>query len=303
MKQKIIFAVVVVSMSLFSFEAKSKEGAAQVGQPIAVATSGVTSTFATTVKIEDHSGSDKIPVTVNQSESGGGASGRFEKWKDKVFDDPVELFTMILAIFTALLWWSTRRLWIEARDAGAVAKTSADAAKMAAEVARDSASAYINTERAWISLDSIDSNRFENSTVGGIAGKSGYFFSVRWINQGRTPALKVTPYQKFVFSDPGAAIPTVAREPSDNPDFVYGSLFPNTRITNLPCAFVDDELKSLEEGRRCFVYVHVGYEDIFHPGEMRITEAMIEVKINGVRSDNGLRNFSYSSVGPQNTAT
>ncbi|WP_334041723.1 hypothetical protein [Burkholderia ambifaria] len=68
---------------------------------------------------------------MNQSESDGGVSGRFEKWKDKVFDDPVEIFTMILAIFTALLWWSNRRLWIKVRDAGAVAKTAADTAKMA----------------------------------------------------------------------------------------------------------------------------------------------------------------------------
>ena len=92
-------------------------------------------------------------------------------WFYKFIDDPISLFTFVLAISTILLWLDTRglrKIGIEEargnKEALVVATIAANAAKKAAEVAE---SALLNVERPYILVtvsdfsigtNSVDSN-------------------------------------------------------------------------------------------------------------------------------------------------
>ena len=127
----------------------------------------------------------------------------------KTIDDPVAIFTAVLTAFTGFLAWSTYFLWRATRDlvegaeraaskqradtikALAISKESADTAAGSLEHARN---AFVIENRAYITPDRFGTRKAGDST-------QVYFwrFAPRWVNTGRTPAVKIRLRTNYTF--------------------------------------------------------------------------------------------------------
>jgi hypothetical protein len=106
-------------------------------------------------------------------------------WVFKFAEDPIALFTFVLAFFTIRLWKSTDKLWQEARDAGITAKVAANAAEKAAKVAEN---ALLNVERPYLV---VSASQFTTGIRSDTASASQYLPVVTYsvINHGKLPAI------------------------------------------------------------------------------------------------------------------
>ncbi|MGF6787790.1 hypothetical protein [Paraburkholderia sp. 35.1] len=226
-----------------------------------------------------------------------------KNWLERLFEDPVALFTFVLAVSTMLLWWSTNKLWIEAKSAGATAEKSAIAAKEAADVARDSAKAYMVSERAWVSLMQVDPVRFQDSgffdtTDGQWKEGDGWAFSMRWTNPGKTPAVKAMIMLKGECLPNSAGIP--AFESADEIVDGRSTIFPNTTVSSNPVTFSDMQITGLKNRTcRIFLFGRTSYSDIFNTTSSRHTQTCVEVQYGGKRDGND--QFRFTVVGDENS--
>jgi hypothetical protein len=223
-------------------------------------------------------------------------------WLYKLIGDPIALFTLVLAIFTYLLWRSTDKLWIEAKAAGITAEKSANAAREAAEIAKKNANALMVSERAWLTSVEITTARFTDSIIKGEEGKhSGWMFSTRWVNAGKTPAVNV------LISMNSVAVPV----DHDIPVFVPGiadaqgqaPIFPGSSVSSVRRPFKDQDISNLM-ARKCriFLYSRADYTDTFNTELARCTELCVEVVYGGTVGKDQIV-FQFIAIGQQNLAT
>lgn len=109
--------------------------------------------FQTTQSIQKTTHTQQYSADDSNDESA--ESGRFSfgwwlKWFYKFIDDPISLFTFILAISTILLWADTRRLRILANQQSTDTKESLIISKQAADAAKISADAATAANRAYL---------------------------------------------------------------------------------------------------------------------------------------------------------
>jgi hypothetical protein len=97
---------------------------------------------------------------------------------DKLSDDPMALLTAVLAVCNIAL------LMIVSIQAGDGKK-----AVKAAQASAETALTALGSERAWMSVEKINTQLLINPNIDGISHMQGVGISVAWVNKGRTPAL------------------------------------------------------------------------------------------------------------------
>ncbi|MGF6508293.1 hypothetical protein [Paraburkholderia sp. 32] len=210
-------------------------------------------------------------------------------WLLKLINDPIALFTLVLAIYTFQLSRTTTRLWREAKSAGKTADESAQAAKIAADSAKRTVDAYMMAERAWVSLVGTQTIQFENAIDINNQLHSGTQFHLQWKNTGKTPARNVILHsnKKIILPDEG--------EPSFQFDATgenmkQGVLFPEALVTTPPQQFVLADIERLKKREiRIFVYGYAEYSDVYSEQHTRHTEVCLEIRYDGV--ENGRNRF------------
>ncbi|MEN2474255.1 hypothetical protein [Burkholderia sp. GS2Y] len=181
------------------------------------------------------------PVVKRDTNEGG------NRWFAKFSEDPVEIFTFVLAVSTVLLWWDTnglRRLGnrqsIDMRKSLEVAERAADAAIAANQLNRDS---FAIEYRPWVSVK-ID---VAGPLTWDVNGANATFrFSLS--NTGRTPAQGVWVHPRFAVSgganrDPKEIQSEIIRSAIGNPFAIGTTVFPNeTYVLSISLTIPDVEV-------------------------------------------------------------
>ena len=122
-----------------------------------------------------------------------------EIWLEKLRDDPIVAFTLVLAISTVLLWIDTRGLRRLAQRQAADTTKALGIATVAAEAAKKSADASLATLRPWLSCKVKIMEPMTFNETGDPIFR--FRFSVR--NVGDTPAMSVNVTQELRLFAPG----------------------------------------------------------------------------------------------------
>jgi hypothetical protein len=224
-------------------------------------------------------------------------------WK-RVSDALIAVGTIVLAIITGVLAWYTRGLLTEARKQFPHFVRNVDAATKSAEAASQSALAAkmmaetaMRTERAWIGTLRVNASQSPH----------GWAFDFRWINGGKTPAIKCEIFTAIRIQPAGSNVPTFQRAQRP-PEPSKGVAIPGVEFGSQPLFISEDEVARISSGEaRAFIYGEVEYEDVFHDRVRRSTQVCSEVLVTGTRRREDGRsigpNFGYRRAGDQNDAS
>ncbi|BCG77800.1 hypothetical protein [Mesorhizobium sp. 113-3-3] len=180
-------------------------------------------------------------------------------------------------------------------------------ATYAAVEASTAAREAIGVERAWLTFSGMR-NEFHTDLKmpDGVVHAKAIAFSPKWMNTGRTPALKSEALSMgniIGFEDP---IPEFT--PKDNDGEVMAMVIgPGVTVNSFPFYVVGDNLTALlGRHKRVAIYSKVTYADVYQPGITRCSECCISIKYKGQHlAENGevTEIFDVAATGPQNTAS
>lgn len=223
----------------------------------------------------------------------------FNAWLLKLVNDPIALFTLVLAIYTIQLSRTTTRLWIEAKSSGKTADESALAAKLAAEAAKHTVDAYMMAERAWVSVVDIQPVEFQNAVDRNNQLHNGTQFNFRWKNTGKTPARDVILFSSNKVISLQDGEPSFKYEGTEI-NVKQGVLFPESLVTSVPQQFEAVDIERLKKREiRIFMYGYARYFDVYGSKDLRHTEVCVEVLYDGL--ENGRSRFVFMQSTSQNS--
>jgi hypothetical protein len=183
-------------------------------------------------------------------------------------------------------------------------RRSVEIAGDTALAAKGSADAYRVSERAWMAWVRVHSANFENAVDAdtGEQWGDGTMFSIEWVNAGRTPAIRCGLYSVGKAVPDGNPVPAFTPAPDDGQR--QAPLIPGVKVESPRCHFRKKEMEAWRNGKnRIFLYGRADY-DLIYPGEDRKrTEVCIEVGYGGIDSKTQAVVFTFTAMGPQNTAT
>ena len=152
-------------------------------------------------------------------------------------------------------------------------RRTADSAVGAAIAAEQSAAAFKYSERAWLSAKGIDLATVMNDHV------AAYFFIVRWINAGKTPALNLRTWFGWRVLSPDEVFPPFLKQ-GDGPHAPPVGPGVEFSVGNSLTAIEVELLRDVAKGqKKLILWCRVEYEDIFHAGTVRHSEMCKEITI------------------------
>jgi hypothetical protein len=229
--------------------------------------------------------------------------------------DPVAFFTLWLVIFTAGLTVSTILLWRagekqarHTRRAFAVQSRDMRDSIVAAQRSADIAMLAAGSERAWLSMEKVNVASMESGTLDGVPFQKGIGFSIRWVNRGRSPAIRANSrvMQKVVKTEESDIAPRFeAQWVGYEGNIPIG---PGDGTNSGSQTIVDDVVDALYASKvAIFLYAMTRYEDVFNRGVERKTEVCVRIRFRGhmVDRQTGLPEpiWFIEPMGPQNDAT
>ena len=247
--------------------------------------------------VESKQVSDGVGVQSLELRSPDAAFIGLRGWVLKIINDPINFFTLILAVYTYKLSQTTKRLWVEAKIAGKIAEDNAKAARSAADAATRAADAYMITERAWVCVLGAQNEDVYNIVNDRNPLRAGNKFSLRWSNTGKTPVRDVVfqAQSKIVSVDDGE--PEFVRQDIGNLD--RGVLYPNALVSTQPHQYGEADIQRLAKKEiRIFLYGYASYYDVLGQ-QKRHTEICLEVEYDGVK--NNQRNFAFKQATSYNS--
>lgn len=229
-----------------------------------------------------------------------------------VFDEEVLQATQATAIFTGVAaliafvqaWFFRRQLQIMENNLTDTT-AAADAARKSAEAASSQAEILMLAQRAWVFQTQISKHPFAHATILGVENLSGMAFELHWTNAGNTPAISTNLYTEWRAVGRNDGVPVFT--PPAAAELRAASLAPKAVMNSNTCFMTDQEVQQLRRGEiSFFLFARADYRDIFKVNVPRSTEFCTEVRINGdeiAQDGTRLPRFTFSRVGPQNTAT
>lgn len=212
-----------------------------------------------------------------------------------------------VAIFTGLMFFAALvQAGLFVWQLAMMRETATDA-KNAARVATMSADMMRTSERAWVACVGVNTDRaFAARGIDELGKRSetpedGFLFSLRWVNTGRTPAIKSMVWclgrtDKLPFDAPAPA----PNRPNIPPG--VAPLAPGV-VSTSPHYFLPQSVATPLIARECRAFIFGGaeYEEVFSPGTTRHTLVCFEIEFLGA-DDAGQPRFSFRADGPHNSA-
>lgn len=184
------------------------------------------------------------------------------------------------------------------------AKLSAEAAAKAADAVQTSANAYQTAERAWMTWTQVIIDNFLDSTDIATGERNDWTnFRFQWINSGHTPAISCS----FLCDGKvvaGVNNPTPTFTPPPIPQERRVPIVPGIKVSSSGKPFRKEDIEALRK-RECqiFLYGRAVYDIVYPTGVPLHTEVCLEVAWIGTETTTGKPKFSFSPIGPQNSAT
>lgn len=193
---------------------------------------------------------------------------------ERTTSDPVAFFTLWLVIFTGGLTVSTVMLWragekqaAHARRSAAIQTRDMQASIHAAEKAANAAVLAANSERAWLTASGIEVTESQNTTVDGVMYPTAICLSIRWVNNGRSPAINVGLFGVGEILEQQEAM-TVFEIPEwpDQKAIVGPGM---TVLTPMQAIAGDNLARFKRREANWLIYSRVNYFTVYEPGVMR----------------------------------
>lgn len=188
-------------------------------------------------------------------------------------------------------------IWI--RQTLIATQITAKAAVDAAEMAR----AAVGSERAWMTVSSINMADLHSSTIDHVYYERGYGVQLVWRNDGRSPAIRTKSRVQKLILPSGSPPVKITLEMQG----MFGSVVgPAREIMSDIMAFSPDVYDALL-ARKLVLHVYnlMEYEDTFNPGVARVSEVYFHVDFVQSLGDRGLVTVGpvLRPIGDQNTAS
>jgi hypothetical protein len=153
---------------------------------------------------------------------------------------------------------------------------SANAAAEAARLSREA----IATDRAWLTVDLLEYMEVKDFTIDGVPVKEGFSFRPRWLNSGRSPAIKAKMFDRHAVIAIDADPPTfTAAFENDSSATIIG---PAIKVTGPWRGIGGDEWDRFRNNvDKIIVYSAAEYFDVFNEGTRHFTDAIIEFRFSG----------------------
>src|SRR6185437_8524927 len=139
--------------------------------------------------------------------------------------------------------------------------------------------------RAWLCNGPFIINPATNLVIDDVPSGNGVVLSVRWLNCGQTPAVKVRLVVSHLVLDPKAARPHFDAAFGDQTN-ERGTIGPHTFATTTIRSVSELDFTKLLRGEAVvWMYSCTEYEDVFNPGVTRRSEICVRITANGVRME------------------
>lgn len=157
------------------------------------------------------------------------------------------------------------------------------------------AMAAVGAERAWMTVAGTKITKAENSIYNGQPVALMYGVSIRWVNDGRSPAVNSV---ATVIPRYSATVPVFDIKPRTDGKAIVG---PGREVNTPPIWLSAEECEAINCRRHTmFIYARFDYQDVFDSTARRHTEGAYEVEI--LRTEDNWIAVNLSAVGLQNSA-
>ena len=192
-----------------------------------------------------------------------------------------------------------------AKDAESAMALTSKSVQATLEIADSSKRALYN-DRAWFTWDHLNFGPLKNTIVDGERIQDGLVIVAFWKNTGRSPAHNVTCTNKKALIDLNADVPYFDIT-DDDATTQQSSRGVSAEVSGTLLAMNDSEAFALRaQLKRLIYYSRVEYRDIFSPGEIRVSEACLDIIVTGgtVTVDGKIQPaISIMTAGNQNAIT
>ncbi len=178
-------------------------------------------------------------------------------------------------------------------------------AALSAARAANAAQSVLKTERAWISAASAYGLLSVHTTKDDAVYPYGFMFFTRWVNSGRTPALKLGLYAELRVVPIDSEVPSFAVDwEGDVSAAAYG---PGVGFTTDDRGIIGEQYDAVFNRRaKVILFSEARYLDIFDGDTWRYSRSCYVFVYDGIRHHPDGRTeprFVVKPLGPQNTAT
>ena len=185
---------------------------------------------------------------------------------------------------------------------------ASDASEKAALAAIETTEAYRRAERAWIGHLFVDYGEVGSGFIAdtGETITNGFWFTVKWKNSGRTPALKTNAYIDFkVVSHDLKTPPTFKRTTA--PQIMDAPIAPNVTFSTFMKAISGEDWQDIKDRKsKLAIYSIVEYCDAFDEIEQHIAEYCAFGTYAGLKTNtqtgHSFHAMDFFQIGPQQKA-